>query len=133
MNVLAATATLQFSHDTTSAGGMVVAQFEIEPSWPAMHIVCHAGCMSNRSSNRGEGHKGSNRGAHGIVQEAAQKKVVDIQTGEKPAEKNPAAVSLGRLGGLRGGLARASKLSPERRREIAQAAARKRWNEYVKP
>ena len=37
-----------------------------------------------------------------------------------PPAKNPAAVALGRLGGRKGGLARAKKLSPERRREIAR-------------
>ena len=41
--------------------------------------------------------------------------------------KNPAAVTLGRLGGKRGGKARAEKLTPERRKEIAQKAARARW------
>jgi len=41
--------------------------------------------------------------------------------------KNPAAVSLGRLGGLKGGKARAEKLSPEQRREIAIKAASVRW------
>lgn len=41
--------------------------------------------------------------------------------------KNPAAVALGRMGGLKGGKARAEKLSPERRREIAKQAAEKRW------
>jgi len=41
--------------------------------------------------------------------------------------KNPAAVSLGRLGGLVGGKARAKKLSPERRKEIARQASLKRW------
>ena len=45
--------------------------------------------------------------------------------------KNPHAVALGRLGGLRGGRrggrARAEALSPQRRRQIAQAAARARW------
>jgi hypothetical protein len=41
--------------------------------------------------------------------------------------KNPAAVALGRLGGLKGGKARAEKMTPERRKEIAQAAAKKRW------
>lgn len=41
--------------------------------------------------------------------------------------KNEAAVSLGRLGGLKGGKARADKLTPERRKEIAQKAAEKRW------
>jgi len=45
--------------------------------------------------------------------------------------KNPHAVALGRLGGLKGGVrggrARAEALSPGRRREIARAAARARW------
>jgi hypothetical protein len=42
-------------------------------------------------------------------------------------EKNPNAVALGRLGGKKGGVARAKKLTPERRREIAQKAANTRW------
>jgi hypothetical protein len=41
--------------------------------------------------------------------------------------KNPAAVELGRLGGLKGGKARAAKLSPEQRSEIAKKAAAARW------
>jgi hypothetical protein len=45
---------------------------------------------------------------------------------EKPS-KNPAAVELGRLGGKKGGKARAAILSAERRREIAQNAALTRW------
>ena len=47
---------------------------------------------------------------------------------QKP-EKNPAAVALGRLGGLKGGPARAKKLSPATRKIIARKAARARWNE----
>jgi len=43
------------------------------------------------------------------------------------SEKNPAAVALGRLGGLKGGRARADKLTPEQRKEIAKKAAEKRW------
>ena len=42
-------------------------------------------------------------------------------------EKNPAAVALGRLGGLKGGKARAEKLSARKRKEIAQKAAKARW------
>lgn len=42
--------------------------------------------------------------------------------------KNPAAVALGKLGGKKGGRARADKLDPARRREIASNAARKRWH-----
>jgi hypothetical protein len=41
--------------------------------------------------------------------------------------KNPAAVALGKLGGLKGGPARAEKLQPERRKEIAERAAQARW------
>ena len=44
----------------------------------------------------------------------------------KPA-KNPAAVALGRLGGLKGGKARAASLSAKQRKEIAQKAAKTRW------
>jgi hypothetical protein len=58
------------------------------------------------------------------------KQIVDLATGEITdpiSTKNPAAVELGRLGGLKGGKARAAKLSPERRKEIAQNAAKKRW------
>lgn len=51
-------------------------------------------------------------------------------TGERvESEKNPHAVALGRLGGLKGGKARAEKLTPERRKEIARKAARERWKE----
>jgi len=42
-------------------------------------------------------------------------------------KKNPAAVALGKLGGMKGGHARAAELSPERRKEIAQKAAKARW------
>jgi hypothetical protein len=44
------------------------------------------------------------------------------------AERNPHAAALGRLGGLKGGPARAAKLSRGRRQEIARAAARTRWS-----
>jgi hypothetical protein len=47
-------------------------------------------------------------------------------------EKNPAAVELGRLGGLKGGKARAKKLSAKRRSEIASMAAVKRWENSSK-
>jgi hypothetical protein len=42
-------------------------------------------------------------------------------------EKNKAAQALGKLGGLKGGKARAKALSPERRTEIARKAADTRW------
>lgn len=43
--------------------------------------------------------------------------------------KNPAAVALGRRGGLKGGKARAKALSDERRAEIARVAAMARWKD----
>ena len=54
-------------------------------------------------------------------------KVVSIATMQPVSYKNPAAVALGRLGGLKGGNARAARLSPEQRSEIAQRAAKQRW------
>lgn len=42
-------------------------------------------------------------------------------------QKNPAAVALGRLGGLKGGKARAESLTAKRRKAIAKLAAKKRW------
>jgi hypothetical protein len=50
-----------------------------------------------------------------------------VPDAEPPKEKNPAAVALGRLGGLKGGKARAAKLTAEQRKVIAQNAAKKRW------
>lgn len=54
------------------------------------------------------------------------KSIVEKSTG-KPPEKNPAAVALGRLGGLKGGKARAKALSAKKRKEIARKAAQTRW------
>ena len=51
--------------------------------------------------------------------------------GEKPPEealKNPAAVALGRLGGIKGGAARAAKLTADERSAIAKRAAQARWS-----
>ena len=65
-----------------------------------------------------------NETAFGLAQRSTRER---IQITTIPKTKNPAAVSLGRLGGLKGGKARMKKLSPERRREIAMLAARTRW------
>jgi hypothetical protein len=52
----------------------------------------------------------------------------DVETAERPDdEKNPAAVELGRRGGLKGGPARAAKLSSEQRSASARKAAAARW------
>ena len=50
-----------------------------------------------------------------------------IDKTEPTPPKNPAAVALGRLGGLKGGKARADRLTPEQRAEIARKGAQARW------
>ncbi len=65
------------------------------------------------------------------------KSVVDDATNENPEPepddgKNPAAVALGRLGGLKGGKARAKALTKEERSEIAKKAAKARWGKKKK-
>ena len=56
--------------------------------------------------------------------------IVASITGQTPPPlqgKNPAAVALGRLGGFRGGKARAASLTSEERKKIARKAAKARW------
>lgn len=78
----------------------------------------HNGGMPNRSSNKPEDVTPTPAGA--------------VPTTAQPAPlaeggKNPAAVLLGRLGGKKGGPARAAKLTKEQRTEIARKAAQARW------
>jgi hypothetical protein len=77
--------------------------------------------MQKRSSNP-KRPSDPNLLARQIVEEA-----IGESLQEKP-EKNPAAVALGRLGGSKGGKARAAKLSAKKRKEIAKKAAQTRWN-----
>ena len=78
--------------------------------------------MPKRSSRGKQGPEDVNEIAFRVTREA---------TGEAPEEapsgKNPAAVALGRLGGMKGGKARAAKLSADERSEIARRAAIARW------
>lgn len=53
--------------------------------------------------------------------------VPDAEPAKPERKKNPAAVALGKLGGAKGGKARAAKLSPAKRKAIAKKAAAKRW------
>ena len=58
------------------------------------------------------------------------KSIVDVATGDAPdpdAGKDPAAVALGRKGGLKGGKARAEKLTAKQRSASAKKAAQARW------
>ncbi len=75
---------------------------------------CYTGAMPKRSSKKPP--RDVNVLAADIVAEATSE-----------SEKNPAAVALGRLGGKKGGPARAKKLSKKRRSEIAKKAAQARW------
>lgn len=84
--------------------------------------------MRNRSSIKKEAEQGS-------VPPADQADgAVDSNQQESPETqqrtKNAAAVFLGRLGGLKGGPARAKKLSKEQRSEIARKAAEARWRSH---
>lgn len=76
--------------------------------------------MKNKKEKK---RKDINELAFDIVQKA-----INENTEDNPSDKNPAAVALGRLGGLKGGPARAKKLTKEKRKEIAQKAAKARWN-----
>lgn len=60
--------------------------------------------------------------------------IVQLSTGQAPAppQKNLAAVALGRLGGLKGGRARAEALTESERSKIARAAAKARWKGHSK-
>lgn len=80
------------------------------------------GAMPKRSSRRTP-KPDANELAKRIVQ-AATVDDDDVDTNGK----NPAAVALGRLGGKKGGPARAKALSENRRRDIAQKAAKARWS-----
>lgn len=86
--------------------------------------------MADRSSKARP--RDPNQLAYRIVQEATgQVPKYDPRSEAKPAKpdpsKNPHAVALGRLGGLKGGAARAAKLTPKKRSQIASKAAKKRW------
>ena len=84
----------------------------------------HTEVVPNRSSKRGQGPKDFNQ----IAWEVVQKAIGEMPKEEPPdPSKNAAAVTLGRLGGLRGGKARAEKLTAAKRKEIAQKAAASRW------
>lgn len=81
--------------------------------------------MPKRSSKK-KTNKDVNIIAAHIVEQTINKSISKSSQKESK-EKNPAAVALGRLGGLKGGKARAEKLSAKRRKEIAQKAAKARW------
>ena len=69
--------------------------------------------------------------AHIVALSTGQESPVKPEPKAPAKEKNPAAVALGRLGGMKGGKARAASLSPAQKKQIAQDAARARWKANV--
>jgi hypothetical protein len=65
--------------------------------------------------------------ARRVVEQAIGEKLDGSPLDDPDAGKNPAAVALGKLGGAKGGHARAQTLSAKRRSQIARAAAKARW------
>lgn len=78
-----------------------------------------------RRSSKGDVAQNALRVVEQVIGEPLKPARKTIQFPRKP--KNPAAVMLGKLGGMKGGKARAAKLTPEQRKEIAQRAAKARW------
>lgn len=79
--------------------------------------------MPKRSSKKkSTAEPDANQSTFRILQEATGE-----QTKTEPTAKNPAAVALGRLGGLKGGKARSLALSKAQRSAIAKKAAASRW------
>ena len=66
--------------------------------------------------------------ARRVVEQAIGEKLSGEPLDDPHAGKNPAAVALGRLGGAKGGKARAAALSPAKRAAIAKKAAVVRWS-----
>ena len=69
----------------------------------------------------------ANETAFRVVHESVDKHDEPAPPKKRPKRKNPAAVALGRKGGLKGGKARAEKLTPEQRAASARKAAKARW------
>ena len=65
-----------------------------------------------------------------VIAKSIIDRVIELTEGDDKPEKNPAAVALGRLGGKKGGPARAAKLSAKKRAEIAKRAALTRWKKH---
>ena len=87
--------------------------------------------MAKRSSKRKKKEHDFAVNAFRVVQEATgmegPPEDSEGDQGQTDTNKNPAAVELGRLGGKKGGPARAKKLTAEQRREIAKKGAEARW------
>ncbi len=81
--------------------------------------------MPKRSSTGGR--RDLNRLAASIVEQATEGTIEPVESPLTVEERHAAAVALGRIGGKKGGRARADKLTPEQRSAIARRAAESRW------
>jgi hypothetical protein len=66
--------------------------------------------------------------ARRVVEQAIGEQMDGSPLVDPDAGKNPAAIALSKLGASKGGKARAAKLSPQKRKQIAKKAAKKRWS-----
>jgi hypothetical protein len=91
--------------------------------------VYNAGMANRSSSNKRPRPRDVNQLAHSIVEEATGQAAPApaVVPAEGESQKDPAAVSLGRRGGLKGGPARAKKLTAEERSRISRSGALARW------
>ena len=90
--------------------------------------ACHTLGMPKQSSKAKRPARDEVQAAYDVIQRVIQQtEAATKPLPETAAAKNPAAVALGRLGGLKGGKARAEKLSARKRSEIAKKAAAARW------
>jgi hypothetical protein len=80
----------------------------------------YSGGMPNRSSKRP-------RDLNSLAKFIADVATGQVELPKTDGGKDPAAVALGRKGGLKGGKARANSLTPKERSSIAQKAAKARW------
>ena len=88
--------------------------------------ICYVECMAKRKKKEHDFAVTAFR----VVQEATGQTEPEAETEQVETPKTKKdfdPVALGRLGGLKGGRARAEKLTPEKRKEIAQIAASARW------
>ena len=106
------------------SGNRLIRETALDTFWAR----CKTSSMPKRSSKRKKRPIDTNQLAKSIVDEATSDAADEAQ-GDDDADngKNPAAVALGRLGGKKGGIARAANLSASKRSAIARKAAKARW------
>ncbi len=98
---------------------------QLKPRLVTPEMLAYTDAMPKRSSTH-------QKDPQELARHVLDAVVPDAEPAVPPPEKakNPAAVALGRLGGLKGGKARAAKLTAKRRKEIAKKAAKARWKSF---